>query len=185
MKDKNNIVKIVIMIVGILLVCALCFFASESSTKKKGDSYQQSNNSATGGSGEDAAAQAREESDKVAENEKKDFTDITMDEYLELYKGEENKVVLFSRPTCGYCQIAEPILQNIAYRKDITIHHLNTDEFSSEDEEKLVKSDDYFSGGFGTPLLVVVSDSKIVDAVSGLTNTANYEAFFTKYGFIK
>lgn len=174
------------MIVGIILVCALCFFASESSTKKKGDSYQQSNNSTTtGGSVDDVSAQAREESDNVAEDEKKDFTDITMDEYLELYKGEESKLVLFSRPTCGYCQIAEPILQNIAYRKDITIYHLNTDEFSADDEEKLVKSDDYFSGGFGTPLLVVVSDSKIVDAVSGLTNTANYEEFFTKYGFIK
>lgn len=186
MKDKNNnIVKIIVMIVGIILVCALCFFVSESSTNKKGETYNKANSSTGNVSGDTITAQAQEESAKVTDDEKKEFANITMDTYLELYKGEENKLVLFSRPTCGYCQIAEPILQNIAYRHDITIQHLNTDEFSADDEEKLVKSDDYFSGGFGTPLLVVVSNGKIVDSISGLTNTANYEEFFKKYGFIK
>lgn len=184
MKDKNNIVKIVIMVIGIILVCALCFFASESSSSKNGDNYSQTNNSSAG-SADQITTEAQEESANVAADEKKDFENISMDNYLEMYKGSENKLVLFSRPTCSYCQIAEPILQNIAYRYDLTIYHLNTDDFSSDDEEKLVTSDDYFNQGFGTPLLVVVSNKEIVDSVSGLTNTKNYEEFFSKHGFIK
>ena len=115
---------------------------------------------------------------------KKDFNDIDIDEYLDLYDGSKNSIVLFSRPTCGYCQIAEPILHHIAYQYKLTINHVNTDEMSSSDEKKLVESDDYFSDGFGTPLLVVVSNGEIVDMVSGLVDTENYVKFFTKHGFI-
>lgn len=186
---KKKIVFGLLIAVGVILLCALCYFASSATTKQSGDSYKESGTKTQSTSGtsdaNDMTARAQEESANVSEDEKKDFNDIDIDTYLDLYEGDEKSVVLFSRPTCGYCQIAEPILHNIAYKYDLTINHVNTDEMSSDDSNKLVKSDDYFSDGFGTPLLVVVSKGKIVDVVSGLVDTASYVNFFSDNGFIK
>lgn len=185
-KNKKIILGIVIAI-GVILLCALCYFASSATTNKSGDSYQKSdtNSSSSSSSVEDMTSRAQEESANVSEDEKKDFKDIDVDTYLDLYDGDEKAIVLFSRPTCGYCQIAEPILHHIAYQYDLTINHINTDEMDDDDSTNLVESDDYFSEGFGTPLLVVVSNGKIVDVVSGLVDTASYVDFFTDNGFIK
>ena len=190
MNDRNKkIVTGIVIAVGVILVCALCYFASSAVSAKAGDNYSESdtnsNNSATSGSSaSDMTSRAQQESAKVPDDEKKDFNDIDIDEYLDLYDGSKNSIVLFSRPTCGYCQIAEPILHHIAYQYKLTINHVNTDEMSSDDETKLVESDDYFSDGFGTPLLVVVSNGEIVDMVSGLVDTDSYVSFFTDNGFI-
>ena len=56
---------------------------------------------------------------------------------------------------------------------------------SEEDGTNLIESDDYFSEGFGTPLLLVVSNGEIVDMVNGLVDTDSYVSFFTANGFIK
>ena len=189
MNDRNKkIVTGIVVAVGVILVCALCYFASSAVSAKAGDNYSESDNSnsstTSSSSASDMTSRAQEESANVPDDEQKDFNDIDIDEYLDLYDGSEDSIVLFSRPTCVYCQIAEPILHHIAYQYKLTINHVNTDEMSSSDETKLVESDDYFSDGFGTPLLVVVSNGEIVDMVSGLVDTENYVKFFTKHGFI-
>lgn len=189
MNDRNKkIVTGIVVAVGVILVCALCYFASSAVSAKAGDNYSESDNSnsstTSSSSASDMTSRAQEESANVPDDEQKDFNDIDIDEYLDLYDGSEDSIVLFSRPTCGYCQIAEPILHHIAYQYKLTINHVNTDEMPSSDETKLVESDDYFSDGFGTPLLVVVSNGEIVDMVSGLVDTENYVKFFTKHGFI-
>lgn len=189
MNDRNKkIVTGIVVAVGVILVCALCYFTSSAVSAKAGDNYSESDNSnsstTSSSSASDMTSRAQEESANVPDDEQKDFNDIDIDEYLDLYDGSEDSIVLFSRPTCGFCQIAEPILHHIAYQYKLTINHVNTDEMSSSDETKLVESDDYFSDGFGTPLLVVVSNGEIVDMVSGLVDTENYVKFFTKHGFI-
>ena len=189
MNDRNKkIVTGIVVAVGVILVCALCYFASSAVSAKAGDNYSESDNSnsstTSSSSASDMTSRAQEESANVPDDEQKDFNDIDIDEYLDLYDGSEDSIVLFSRPTCGYCQIAEPILHHIAYQYKLTINHVNTDEMSSDDETKLVESDDYFSDGFGTPLLVVVSNGEIVDMVIGLVDTDSYVSFFTDNGFI-
>lgn len=189
MNDRNKkIVTGIVVAVGVILVCALCYFASSAVSAKAGDNYSESDNSnsstTSSSSASDMTSRAQEESANVPDDEQKDFNDIDIDEYLDLYDGSEDSIVLFSRPTCGFCQIAEPILHHIAYQYKLTINHVNTDEMSSDDETKLVESDDYFSDGFGTPLLVVVSNGEIVDMVSGLVDTDSYVSFFTDNGFI-
>lgn len=185
-KKKKIIIGIVVAI-GIILLCALCYFASSATTNKAGDSYEESSTTDTSGSSDvgDMTARAQEESAAVSDDEKKDFKEIDVDTYLDLYEDDEDSIVLFSRPTCGYCQIAEPILHHIAYQYDLTINHVNTDEMDSDDSTKLLESDDFFSDGLGTPLLVVVSNGEIVDLVNGLVDTENYVQFFSDNGFIE
>lgn len=128
---------------------------------------------------------AQSESANVKENEKKDFIEISVDLYLSKYSEEEKSLVLIGRPTCHYCQIAEPILHNIAYKYNVDINYLNIDNFQNDDSQKLVSSDSSFSEGFGTPLLLVVGGGKIEGRVEGLTDTKHYISFMEKYGFIK
>ena len=130
-------------------------------------------------------ANAQEESAAVTEEEKKEFIQIDMNTYMSFYNGTEEKIVLIARPTCSYCQIAEPILAKIAKDYDFDIHYLNTDEFSEEDQATLVQSDEFFNEGFGTPLLLIVGNGSIINQVQGATDTAHYVQFFEQNKIIE
>lgn len=181
-KKKKIILGIVITVV-VVLVCALCYFASSAASTKAGDTYSEESTSQNT-SGTDMTAKAQEESANVPEDEQKEFNEIDVDTYLDMYNGDEDSLVLFASPTCGYCQIAEPILKHISYQYDITINYVNTSEIDSDDSEKLVDSNDFFSQ-LGTPTLLVVSNGKIVNQVAGLVDTDSYVSFFKDTGFIK
>ena len=124
------------------------------------------------------------ESSNIKENEMKEFTSIDVNTYLNIYNGEQKTLVLVARPTCHYCQIAEPILHNIAYKYNININYLNTDNFQGEDSQKFIGSNEIFSNGFGTPMLLVVSDGKINNMVDGVTDTKHYVEFLKENKFI-
>ena len=128
---------------------------------------------------------AQEESALVKENEVKEPIQIDVDKYLEYKAGSEAKLILLARPTCGYCNIAEPIINNIAYEYAVEVNYLNTDEFTEESQVEFVQSDEAFSDGFGTPYLFVVKDGEIIDAVDGLTDHAHYIDFLQRNGFIE
>lgn len=123
---------------------------------------------------------AQEESAKVTDSEKKEFEEINADTYLEYYGGEETRIILIARPTCGYCQVAEPILHKLAKDYDLAINYLNTDNFQGDDLEKVKGSDEFLKDGFGTPVLMLVGQGKMIDKVDGLTDTAHYIDFFTR-----
>ena len=115
---------------------------------------------------------------------KGDLNEIGIDEYLDLLKGDEASIIYVARPTCHYCQEMEPIVKNIVYEYGIEVNYLNTDELDDDGQAKLVKSDDYFSEGYGTPLLLVVKDDEIVDIQEGLTDKDTTVNFLKDNGFI-
>jgi thiol-disulfide isomerase/thioredoxin len=173
---KNNKILIISGIVLAVILIVISSMIGTDSNNTKTDKVTED--------GQTIVTNAQKESEAVKDDEKKDFTQIDVDKYLEYYAGEENKIVLIARPTCHYCQIAEPILQNISFKYDIEINYLNTDEFSDDDQTKFVNSDETFKDVFGTPFLLVVSNNKIVSSVSGLTDEAHYLSFFKSNGFI-
>ena len=178
--EKNKIIKIVgivVLIVG-LIVCASLISGNGSEEEKK-PTEELSNDA------EVILANAQKESSEVKDSEKKEFSQIDVAKYLEYYEGSEPQIILLARPTCSYCQIATPIIQNIMYEYDINVNYLNTDEFTDETQTQFVKSDEFFSSGFGTPVLFIVKDKTIIDKVDGMTDKAHYIEFFKLNGFIK
>lgn len=159
-----------IIIVVLLLVCGSINPSKETNTSSEDIQTILSN--------------ATQESENVKDNEKKEFISINIDEYLNKYNSSDKSIVLIGRPTCHYCQIAEPILHNIAYKYNVDINYLNTDEFQDGDSQKLVESDSFFSEGFGTPLLLILSNGSINDKVDGVTDTNHYVEFLKTNGFI-
>ncbi len=162
-------------IIGVILIVLLLIISCFISTDKKSSSDDI----------QTIISNAEKESENVKDNEKKEFIDISIDDYLNKYNSEENSLVLIGRPTCHYCQIAEPILHNVAYKYNIDINYLNTDNFQDGDSQKLVESDSFFTNGFGTPLLLVVGNGSIKDKQDGLTDTNHYIEFLKENEFIK
>lgn len=173
---KNNKILVILGIVLAAILIIICSMVGTDSNNTKTDKVMED--------GQTIVTNAQKESEAVKDDEKKEFTQINVDKYLEYYAGEENKIILVARPTCHYCQIAEPILQNISFKYNIEINYLNTDEFSDDDQTKFVNSDDTFKDGFGTPFLLIVSNNKIVSSVNGLTDEDHYISFFKTNGFI-
>ena len=175
MKKENRFIIILIVVLAIIL-CAGLFINNDD---KKETSTKLTNDADT------ILSNAQSESSKVKSEDKKEFQEINTNEYMELYKGQNKTIVLIARPTCHYCQIAEPILGKIAKDYDLDIKYLNTDNFSEEEQSTVVNSNEYFKNSWGTPLLLIVNNEEIVDVVDGLTDTAHYIDFLKKNGFIK
>lgn len=167
-KKKLGIIGIIVLVILIIISCTI-----------NPDKEKSSNDNPN-----TIVANATEESNNIKEEEKKDFIEINVGEYISKYNGEEKTLVLVGRPTCHYCQIAEPILKNINYKYDLNINYLNIDNFQDGDGEKFINTNEYFSEGFGTPLLLVISNGSINDIVDGLSDTEHYIDFLKQNEFI-
>lgn len=175
---NKKITNIILAIVAIVII-VLCFFAT-GDIKKEGLGI-----STNGDDAQSIIQRAEAESNAVVDNERKEFAESSVEHYLSIYNATDKKrLILVGSPSCGYCQVAEPIIQNIAYKYDIKIYYLDVSKFSGDDETKFIESDEMFASGFGTPMLLLVSEGKIHDSVDGLTDTAGYMEFFTRHGYV-
>lgn len=112
------------------------------------------------------------------------LNEISIDDYLSLKDGEEASIIYIARPTCSFCQQEEPIIEEIVSEYGVTVNYLNTDNLNNDGLTDLVQSDEYFSEGFGTPLLMVVEKNEIKEVLEGLKDKDTIVDFFKKYGFI-
>lgn len=182
MDKKDSLIKNILIVIGVLVVCLISFLVTPSN---ENDSASNKNNVNLDSDSGSVIDNAQQDSSIVKDDEKKELTVIDVDTYLDFYNGDEKTIVFIGRPTCGYCELAQPIIENIAYENDLEIKYLNTDEFSDDDEDKFMGSDEAFSNGFGTPLLVVISNGEITGKLEGLVDKENYIDFFEEYEFIK
>ncbi len=175
---KETIEKVksaTIVVLVLIIVFGASYFTSELKECDNGGSTTTT--SSTNNSSNDSS--------DISEDEQADLNEIDIDEYLDLKEGSEASIIYIARPTCHYCQEMEPIVKNIVYEYGIEVNYLNTDELDDEGQSKLIKSDDYFSEGYGTPLLLVVKDDEIVDIQEGLNNKDTTVNFFKDNGLIE
>lgn len=176
-KKKEQIKNATIIILVLVIVFGGSFLASEMTFDKS-----KSNNTTTTNKQENNTTS---NDDEISEDKQAELNSIDIDKYLSLKKGSDKSIIYISRPTCHYCQQEDPIIKNIVYETKVTVNYLNTDELDDDGNTKLIKSDDYFSEGYGTPLILVVQKNKIVDKIEGLTSKEDIVSFFKKYDFIK
>lgn len=178
--QKDKLFKISVIVIASLLFILVSFSISNSASEK----YKENSTSGNDSSGNTLEI-ATKEAGEINDDERTSPNEISIDDYFDLYNGSQNSIVLLSRPTCSYCKIATPILENIIYKYNVKINYLNIDNLGDDDVAKLVSSDDYFSQGYGTPLLLVVGDGKISDQVEGLTTKSEYISFFKENNFME
>ena len=179
-KKKEQIKTVAIIVLLLVIVFGGSYFASEVKSNKN----TSSKTTTTTDKQKDTTTDGDDDTE-ISEDKQAELNSIDIDKYLSLKKGSDKSIIYISRPTCHYCQQEDPIMKNIVYETNITVNYLNTDELDDDGNTKLIKSDDYFSEGYGTPLILVVQKNKIVDKIEGLTSKEDIVSFFKKYDFIK
>jgi thiol-disulfide isomerase/thioredoxin len=181
--DKDKIKNGIIVGLILIIVFGTSFFASELQNRK---ACEDAKNSAEGAVTEQGniIIEAENEANSISEAEMKDHKNISVAEYISLKESSKASIIYIARPTCSYCLVADPILKNIAYKYNLTINYINTDEISDDEALALVKSDGYFSEGYGTPLLLIVKNNQIINVSEGLNIGSHYINFFKENGVI-
>lgn len=179
--SNNKIMIIVTIIILVALICACIFIGGKDNSSSKSSNQELSEDVET------IMSNLQTESEAITDDQKGDFgANINANEYIDLLNKEgEYSLVWVARPTCGYCQLTSPVIQKLIKDYSIYISYLNTDEFSDEDTQTFINSDEEFKEGFGTPMLLVVGDGKILDRIDGATDTAHYKEFLVQYKFIE
>lgn len=119
-----------------------------------------------------------QENEIIAEDAELLLNYIGYDEYEKLLKGKENSVVVVGQSTCGYCVQSKIILNKIAEEKDVEINYLNISYLTEEEGEKFESSLDYFEEEqWGTPLMLIVKNGKLVDIIEQLVTEDEYIEF--------
>ena len=174
MEKKTSIILGVL----VLVVLIISFFASS------GNGSGGKNDDNTSLNPNDIMANAQKESNSISSDERVKLSIIDVDKYLKFYNDDEGTLVFVGTDDCPYCAIAKPIIENFAYKYELTIYYLNTGILDSEAYEKLINSDEYFASGFGVPMLLYVGDGKIIDMVDGLYDTKHYLDFFKENNLV-
>ena len=160
-ESKNkDLIKKVLKIIGISLAALLVISAAIGASYIKKDTSSDNNTY-----------------DSVTLTEA-GFNEITIDEYLELIKESSENVILVARPTCGYCEKFTPILKKASEDMNVKINYIDTDKLTEETRKSFNASFDIFSGEWGTPLVLVTKDSKIVAKNEGYTDLTTIKNFF-------
>ena len=94
-------------------------------------------------------------------------------EFEEKFNGETNTLVYIGRPTCGYCNLLTPSLQDMKTRYGFDYVDINIDEISDKNLDKILEALQVTE--LGTPYLAIVSNGKVVDVQNGY---ADYDVIF-------
>ena len=179
-ENSNNKAMIIVTVIILALLLGVCFIVGNKDDNSA--STEISENADT------VMSNLQSESAAVTDDQKGKFgATINVGDYMNLLNTEgEASLVWVARPTCGYCELTTPVIQKLIKDYSIYINYLNTDEFSEDDNNTFIKSDEEkFKEGYGTPMLLLVGDGKILDFVDGATDTAHYIEFLKTYKFIE
>lgn len=103
---------------------------------------------------------------------------VDFKEYKSIIASKKPQLVVMVQTGCGACTTAKPVLEELVTEYDIEINALNISELSEEDRNSLGSTLDYLNEeDWGTPLLLVVKDNKVVDASNGFVNKDTYKIF--------
>ncbi|GEM_PF-1861953 len=112
------------------------------------------------------------------------FKNISLNEYLDLIKEPEKNIILVARPTCGFCEQFTPVLKQAKEDMGLTIHYVNTDDFSKEDWTTFNSSLSYLnSTEWGTPLVMIVQNGEAIAENQGYVELSTIKEFFESNGF--
>lgn len=122
--------------------------------------------------------------------EKAQLTSITMDNFDELWNGEEVSVIYLAKDDCGYCQQQKPVLIDVMTEYDIVVNYLDVNTLDNDAANTLYEKygsfqeENYGVDGIRTPTMLFVSGGKLLYQTLGVIDEAGLIEYFTNYGLI-
>jgi len=126
-----------------------------------------------------------------------EFEKIDYDKYYSLIKSKKEVVIVLEKTGCSACEAAKPHLKRASYVTGTKIYSLTIDEVfasgneTATDEEnaiakKFLASLPIYKDGVGTPTVLIVKKSKVVDAyTNGAAEASVYIDFLKKNNLAK
>lgn len=107
------------------------------------------------------------------------FTEISYSEYQEKVKNNELFLVVIVRDGCGYCEMFEPIAQEVANDYKLPFYYINLTNLSNEEREDLSTTNKYLkkNSRWGTPTTLFMYGENIVDSISGYVEKDTFVDF--------
>ncbi len=106
------------------------------------------------------------------------FTEITYAEYEEKVQNNEAFLVIIVRDGCGYCEMYEPIVEEVADEYKLPIYYINLTHLTSEESASLSTSNSYLKrNDWGTPTTLFMYGKNVVDSISGYVEKDDFVSF--------
>lgn len=87
-------------------------------------------------------------------------------DFNEKFNGKENSLIYIGRPTCSWCNLLTPTMDEMKNRYNFSYTYLNIDEINKKYLNKILK--DLNLNSVSTPYLAIVSNGKVVASQNGL-----------------
>lgn len=97
----------------------------------------------------------------------------------------QDEVLFLGRPTCGFCNLFKPILEETSEKYEIEYRYINTDWFTKKELEKVLNKLNIRKSTFSTPRLIITEGTEIKDHYIGYMDDISLFHFFQKNGLIE
>ena len=106
------------------------------------------------------------------------FNEITYSEYLEKMEEKVPFLVVIVKDGCGYCEMYEPILEEVAGEYNLPINYINLTNLTEEEYNDLSKSNSYLrTNQWGRPTTLFMYGTTVVDSIGGYVEKDNLVSF--------
>ena len=112
------------------------------------------------------------------------FYEITYSNYLEKIDSNEPFLVVIVKDGCGYCEMYEPILKEVADEYNLPINYINLTNLSEEEYNNLAQSNAYLKKNqWGTPTTLFMLGDSVIDSIGGYVDKDKF-VDFVKENFV-
>lgn len=118
-------------------------------------------------------------------------------EFYKYFESSEEKLIYFGREGCSFCDLLKPAKKEYLDDAEVDYYDINTLEIDSNVLDKILTKLGILDD-FGTPTMVVVKDSKIINIQSGVfaveptenetveeLNKNGFKAYLEEYNIIE
>lgn len=111
---------------------------------------------------------------------------LDYDKYKEKLESKEKTIFAITQTGCSHCEEAKPAFKELAKDYKLDLNIVNMTNLSEEEQKQFTDSLPYYNDEqWGTPLILIVEDKKVVDSKQGFISKEDYIEFFKKNDYIK
>lgn len=108
------------------------------------------------------------------------LTQISVDEFVELLKSEDTKIILVASLECPHCTAIKPKINEIAGNLKTEVNYLEISTLTEEEQSKFYGSNEFLYEGTSIPLVMAVRNNEVVDSFVGNIEQSEIESFIKK-----
>lgn len=105
---------------------------------------------------------------------------ISYTEYEELMNSNKPFLMVIIQDGCGYCEMYEPIVEEVANEYRLPIYYINMTNLNNDEYTALGTSNSYFKknqGKWGTPTTLFMYGNSVIDSIPGYVDKDEFVKF--------